>query len=224
MDVYEKEEKVYVKVMDYKSGSRDFSLAALYYGLQLQLVVYLSAGLEIAARKHPDKEVVPAAMLYYRVQDPMVDLGSENLSEEQINAQIAKALRTTGVVSADAEAVSGLDGGFSDRSDVIPVERKKDGSFSARSSVLDPSDFVSLTAFANRKIKVAGKKILEGDIAINPYEQGNQNACEYCAYKKVCGFDPKLTGFEMRRLEDLKEEEALMRIREEAADGDELYN
>ena len=72
--------------------------------------------------------------------------------------------------------------------------------------------------------KLRANKILEGDIAINPYEQGNQNACEYCAYKKVCGFDPKLTGFEMRRLEDLKEEEALMRIREEAADGDELYN
>lgn len=223
MDVCEKEDKVYVKVMDYKSGSRDFSLAALYYGLQLQLVVYLSAGLEIAAQKHPQKEVIPAAMLYYRVQDPMVDLGSEILSEEQINAQIVKALRTTGVVSADTEAVEGLDSAFSDRSDVIPVERKKGGSFSARSSVLDPEDFVSLTAFANRKIKAAGRKILDGDIAVNPYEQGKQNACEYCAYKKVCGFDLKLAGFTMRKLEELKDDEALMRIREEAADGDEIY-
>jgi len=224
LDVCEKEDRVYVKVMDYKSGSRDFSLAALYYGLQLQLVVYLSAGLEITARKHPDKEVIPAAMLYYRVQDPMVDLGSETMTDEQINAQIIKALRTTGVVSADPEAVLGLDGSFDERSDVIPVERKKDGSFSARSHVLSPEDFVSLTAFANKKIRAAGQKILEGDITVNPYEQGDQNACAYCAYKKVCGFDPGLTGFEMRKLEDLKDDEALMRIREEAADGDELYS
>ncbi|MBR2951031.1 MAG: helicase-exonuclease AddAB subunit AddB [Lachnospiraceae bacterium] len=223
VDVCRKEDRVYVKVMDYKSGSRDFSLAALYHGLQLQLVVYLSAGLELTARKYPDKQVLPAAMLYYRVQDPLIDLGSENLTEEQIDAQIKKALRPTGVVSADPEAAEGLDEGLTGRSDVIPVERNKNGSFSARSSVLEPEDFKSMTAFANLKIKEAGRKILEGDIALNPYEQGKQNACEWCAYKKVCGFDRKLFGHEMRRLEELDDDEALVRIRKEAADGSEIY-
>ena len=224
LDVYEKQDKVYVKVVDYKSGSRSFSLAALYYGLQLQLVVYMNAGLEITARKHPGKQVIPAAMLYYQVQDPMIDQKEEAVSEEQINAQILKALKTTGVVSGDDEGVEGMHNGLAGSSDVIPVERKADGMFSARSSVLAPGDFERLTAFADRKIRETGRKILAGDIAMNPYEQGKANACEWCSYKKVCGFDPRLKGLSMRKLEDLDDDEALARIRKETADGDEIYN
>lgn len=218
MDVKEDENHVYVKVMDYKSGSRDFSLAALYYGLQLQLVVYLNAAMEIAAKKHPDKEIVPAAMLYYRVQDPIIEMPEAESSPEEINRQILRALRATGVVNASESVVNGLDASFTDRSDVIPVERKKDGSFGARSSVMGEEDFRVVSSFVDRKIRQAGRKILDGRIAIDPYSQGNRTACDFCAYKKVCGFDKKVDGFSMRELENLKDDEALMRIRKEVED------
>lgn len=55
------------------------------------------------------------------------------------------------------------------------------------------------------------------------YEQGNRNACEYCAYQKVCGFDKKIDGFVMRELENLKEDEAMELIRKEVADGNEVH-
>lgn len=223
MDVKEDENCVYVKVMDYKSGSRDFSLAALYYGLQLQLVVYLNAAMEIAAKKHPDKEVVPAAMLYYRVQDPVIEQTEEVNSPEEINRQILKALRATGVVNASENVVQGLDGTFTDRSDVVPVERKKDGSFSARSSVMTEEDFRVVSDYVNQKIRQAGRHILDGRIAVDPWSQGNQTACDFCAYKKVCGFDQKIDGFARRELENLKDEEALSRIRKEVADGGEIH-
>lgn len=51
MDLCEDEEAVYVKIIDYKSGSTAFDLTALYYGLQLQLVVYMDAALEMEERK-----------------------------------------------------------------------------------------------------------------------------------------------------------------------------
>lgn len=223
MDVKEDDTHVYVKVMDYKSGSRDFSLAALYYGLQLQLVVYLNAAMELAAKKHPGKEVVPAAMLYYRVQDPIVAPGDGEDSPEEINRQIIKALRTTGVVNAKESVVQGLDASFTDRSDVVPVERKKDGSFSARSGVMEEADFFVVSDYVSKKIRQAGRNILDGRIALDPYVKGNQSACDYCAYKKVCGFDRQAGGFAFRELEDLKEEEALERIRREVADGGEIH-
>ena len=91
--------------MDYKSGSREFSLAALYYGLQLQLVVYMNAAMEIAGKKHPEKEIVPAAMLYYRVQDPMIEMPEGEPSAEEVNAQVLRALRTTGIVNAREDVV-----------------------------------------------------------------------------------------------------------------------
>lgn len=112
VDMKEDREHVYVKVVDYKSGSREFSLAALYYGLQLQLVVYMNAAMEIAGKKHPEKEIVPAAMLYYRVQDPMIEMPEGEPSAEEVNAQVLRALRTTGIVNAREDVVEGLDQGF----------------------------------------------------------------------------------------------------------------
>lgn len=220
MDVCEDDKKVYVKVMDYKSGNREFSLAALYYGLQLQLVVYLNAAMEMEKKKHPEKEIVPAAMLYYRVNDPLIEGGKE-LSEEEINRQILKELRAAGVVNADEDVVKRLDGRPFDKSDVIPVERKKDGSFSSRSHVLESESFRVISDYVNLKIKNIGREILNGSIVINPYEQGNNSACEYCAYKKVCGFDGKIQGFENRELPKLEDEEAISKMKEALDKGSE---
>ena len=74
-----------------------------------------------------------------------------------------------------------------------------------------------------QKIRQAGRQILDGKIALDPYEQGNRSACEYCAYQKVCGFDKKIDGFVMRELENLKEDEAMELIRKEVADGNEVH-
>ena len=128
-----------------------------------------------------------------------------------------------GGVNAREDVVEGLDQGFLGRSDVVPLERKKDGSFSARSSVLEETDFQAVSAFVEQKIRQAGRQILDGKIALDPYEQGNRNACEYCAYQKVCGFDKKIDGFVMRELENLKEDEAMELIRKEVADGNEVH-
>ena len=73
LDLCEDEHHVYVKIIDYKSGNTSFDLAALYYGLQLQLVVYMDAALEREEKRHPGKEAVPAGMFYYHIQDPVVD-------------------------------------------------------------------------------------------------------------------------------------------------------
>ena len=162
-------------------------------------------------------------MLYYRVQDPMIEMPEGEPSAEEVNAQVLRALRTTGIVNAREDVVEGLDQGFLGRSDVVPLERKKDGSFSARSSVLEETDFQAVSAFVEQKIRQAGRQILDGKIALDPYEQGNRNACEYCVYQKVCGFDKKIDGFVMRELENLKEDEAMELIRKEVADGNEVH-
>ena len=142
---------------------------------------------------------------------------------EEIDRRILKALRTTGVVNAREDVVEGLDGEFTDRSDVVPVERKKDGSFSARSAVMEEGDFRTVSRFVSEKIRQTGRRILEGRIALDPYVQGKSSACDYCPYRKVCGFDQRIDGYLVRELENLKDEEALARIRKEVACGDEVY-
>ena len=213
IDVSEDAEHVYVKVIDYKSGNKKFDLAALYYGLQLQLVVYMNAAMELEGRKHPDKEIVPAALLYYHIDDPTIETPVE-LSDEQINEQILAKLRMNGVVNSDPEVVERLDRYMQDKSMVIPVEKKKDGSFSARSGVLSREEMQLVSSYVDTKIREIGREILDGKIAANPYEKGNEEACTYCAYKKVCGFDGSIPGYEKRQLEDLDKQTLMQRMQE----------
>lgn len=213
IDVSEDAEHVYVKVIDYKSGNKKFDLAALYYGLQLQLVVYMNAAMELESRKHPDKEIVPAALLYYHIDDPTIETPVE-LTQEQINEEILAKLRMNGVVNSDPAVVERLDHLLQDKSKVIPVEKKKDGSFSARSGILSREEMQLVSSYVDTKIRKIGREILDGKIAANPYEKGNEEACTYCAYKKVCGFDGSIPGYEKRQLEDLDKQTLMQRMQE----------
>lgn len=212
IDTAQDEDHVYVKIIDYKSGNRRFDLVALYYGLQLQLVVYMNAAMELEAKKNPDKEIVPAALLYYHIDDPVVETAVE-LSDEELNDQIVRKLRMNGVVNADPSVVEKLDASMEDKSDVIPVERKKDGSFSSRSGVLSGEELGLVSDYVNRKMRDIGRQMLDGCISVNPYEKGSEEACTYCAYKKICGFDNAIPGYAKRRLDELDKETVLSEMR-----------
>lgn len=211
VDTCQKEGKLYVKIIDYKSGTRKFDLAALYYGLQLQLVVYMNAAVEVLKKKNAN--VIPAAMLYYHVSDPMTETDKGQPDPSEINAAILDELKMTGMVSDNEEVIKLLDKDFETKSSVLPVARKKDGSFTQASSVLSDEDFKTISDYVNHKIKELGVSILNGDIGLNPYEQKNSDACTYCDYKSVCGFDKKLGASLVRHLEELDQESAMECIR-----------
>ena len=213
LDTCEDEDHIYVKVIDYKSGNKKFDLAAVYYGLQLQLIVYMNVAAEMMKKSHPDKEVVPAALLYYHVNDPMIK-SEEELSPEQVNDQLLKELRMNGLVNDSEEVIGLLDGSFATKSSIIPVERKSDGSLSARSSVVNRQDYEVISNYVNRKMHQFGTEILQGNIEVNPCEQGNTESCTYCTFREICAFDGKIPGFEKRKpghgMDVLKDEQDII--------------
>lgn len=219
IDTCRQDDKLYVKVIDYKSGNRRFDLAALYYGLQLQLVVYMNAAVELQKKKNPDTRVIPAAMLYYHVNDPMTETDKGAPDPAEIEQAILEELKMTGMVSDDEEVIRLLDKGFETKSSILPVAKKKDGSFTQASSVLSAEDFETVSNYVNHKIKELGTCVLDGDIRLNPYEQKDQNACTYCVYKSVCGFDRKLGAGLVRRLEELDAQEAIEKMKEDGGRG-----
>ena len=223
LDLCEDEEHIYVKIIDYKSGSTSFDLAALYYGLQLQLVVYMDAALEMQERKNPGKEAVPAGIFYYNIKDPVVDKDGE-MSPEFIEKQILKQLRMNGLVNSDPDVIHHLDREMVKDSDVIPVVFGKDGGVQeSRSSVAKAVQFETLRAFVGRKLKASGKQILNGDTALRPYKQGSRTACDYCPYHAVCGFDTKTAGYGFRQLCSMSPNAVWEAIeREEEENGSEL--
>ena len=224
MDLCEDGEHVYVKIIDYKSGTTAFDLAALYYGLQLQLVVYMDAAVEMEERNHPDKEVVPAGIFYYHISDPLADR-QEGMTVEEIEKQILRQLRMDGLVNSELDIISHLDRDIQKESDVIPVAIKDGYVQESRSSVASTRWFEDLRRFVNHKLREAGQDILKGNIDLKPYKQTARTACDYCPYHAVCGFDTKTAGYGYRRLAGLKPEDIWAQIspvEEEENDGSKM--
>ncbi|MBR3683710.1 MAG: helicase-exonuclease AddAB subunit AddB [Lachnospiraceae bacterium] len=230
VDVCEKEEQIYVKVIDFKSGDRDFDLVAVYHGLSLQLVVYMNAAMEMERKKNPEKEVIPAALLYYKVSDPLVERNSlENGQEEtaeEIDARIRKELCMTGIVNSDKEIIQMLDTEFTEQSEVIPVSYTKSGGLKSSSSVISTQDFKIVSDYVSQKIRKIGEEILAGNIEINPYESTTGDACRFCPYHSICGFDANMEGCSKRKIESAKDDEILIQMQgslcaDDKADSDE---
>lgn len=213
LDLCEDEKHVYVKIIDYKSGNTSFDLAALYYGLQLQLVVYMDAALEMEERKHPEKTAVPAGIFYYNIKDPMVKKEGE-MTPEEIEKQILKQLRMNGLVNSDLEVIHHLDREIQKESDVIPVAVKDGYVQEAKSSVAGQKRFDALRRYVGSRLKRSGQSILKGENGLLPYKDGDRTACDYCPYHAVCGFDTKTAGYGFRRLRSMKPEEVWQEIEE----------
>lgn len=208
LDLYEDENHVYVKIIDYKSGSTSFNLAAFYYGMQLQLVVYMDAALELQERKFPGKEVEPAGIFYYHIADPVV----ETEEEEDIEALILKNLKMDGLVNSDLEIIRHLDKEIETESDVIPVVLKAGIIQETRSHVAGKERFAALRTYTRKRLKEAGQEILKGKNSVRPYKQGGKTACDYCMYHAVCGFDLKTKGYGYQQLYSMKAEEVWKEI------------
>lgn len=111
LDVLKEDNKVYVKIIDYKTGNTSFDLVSIYHGLQLQLVVYMDAAVQAEQRKYPDCEVEPAGIFYYNVKDPMIQ---KTLQEDldELDPEIMKKLKMNGLVSSAPEVIRKLDASY----------------------------------------------------------------------------------------------------------------
>lgn len=211
IDVYETDEKVYVKVIDYKTGAKTFSLASLYHGLQLQLAVYMNAAVELERRKQPDKKIVPAGLFYYQMKDPIV----AKVEEDKLEESILKELRLDGIVNADEEVIEHLDKELSGNSLVVPIGKNKDNSLSKTSKAFPEEDFETISQFVKKSVQRIESEMHDGKIDTDPYEMGMNTGCDYCQFKGVCRFDEKIEGCEYRKLGKLSDEEVLQKMREE---------
>lgn len=209
VDVRETDEKVYIKIIDYKSGNTTFSLLNLYHGLQLQLVVYLNVAMAYMEKKHRGKEIEPAGLFYYHIENPMID-GTGLEDEENIKRELLSELKLNGLVNENPEIYREMDIDFTDTSDVIPVALKSDGTLKATSKTASTQEFQVMSEYANSIIKKIGRQILDGDVSIRPYLLDNRTGCDNCPYHTVCCFDAKLPEYVYRRLEKIEKDSIIL--------------
>lgn len=211
VDTCEDGDCVYVKVIDYKTGSKSFDVTALYHGLQLQLMVYMDAALQQEQKKHPEKEILPAGVFYYRIQDPLIDRPKEGEEQEAI----LKELKPDGMISLEKEVLEHLDHCMVGESSVIPVKYNKNGSLSKSSKAASAQDFYLMMKYAVNKVEEIRQKILSGDVKVNPYRRGTETSCDYCSYRQICGFDTKMEGYRYREIEAMSVDKVIQAMKGE---------
>lgn len=210
VDFWKAEDAIYARIIDYKTGDKKLDISAIYYGLSLQLLVYLQAVL--AARRNEWRPVKPGGIFYFKIDDPIVNI--ENVTGS-VEKALARELRMRGLVLKDVSVALHMDRDIG-TSDVIPVGLTREGEFNRYSSVLDESEFKALLQHAMSLVRTMGMEILKGRAVIDPVSKDGKTACSNCSYWSICHFDRLLQDNNYRTLISPGNNEIIARVREEA--------
>lgn len=191
IDILDSNGNKFVKIIDYKTGNRKFELSDIYYGMQMQMLIYLNNILknnDYFKVNEDHTKLLPGGILYFKVQDPIIDL-NEELSKEEIEKLILQKFRMSGILLENNDVIKALDCNLNKKSDVIPVSVNSDGTYSKTSSIVEEKIFKNIMDYTIKKVKNIGSNIISGNFSPIPYKKENKNACLNCNYKSICSFD-----------------------------------
>lgn len=191
-------DKQYVRIIDYKSSTKDLDMNQILSGLQIQLITYLDAICN-------QTDLNPSGLLYMGLIDNVVK-NAKNLTDEEIENKIRNNFKMKGLILADISVVKLMDNKLqTGSSDIIPVCIKKDGTLSeSKSSVISKENFEKLQSQVKEIIKDISKEILKGKIDIKPYNYNKKTGCDYCKYKTICMFNTNIKGNEYNYINKIK--------------------
>ena len=225
VDILKKEDKTYINIIDYKSSFKDVDLSDALQGLQLQLLVYMSAIIKNGEKLFCSKPEI-GGIYYFVIDDPMID--SDEISENEAEAEIINKLSLKGYAVENEDIILNMDKDINNnrKSDIIPVSLNKDGSTSKSSKTLTDKEFKMLLDKIDSVAKKMAEGVLKGNIDIMPYRKvnGGKTPCSYCEFTSVCQFDPSVDGNNYRRINKLKKEDVLREIMQEGGGGDEIQS
>ncbi len=179
--------KLYLRIIDYKTGKKSFSLSDVWYGMGMQMLLYLFA-LEQEGEKRYGAPIVPAGVLYVPARDTMISANGD-LSDEELEALKAKNRKRSGLILDDSSIIASMEN--SESPEYIPVTFKKDGTLSS-DSLASSEQFKTLHTHVDKRLLELSESLAGGRIEASPYYRGEaDNACLYCPYGAVCRFDEK---------------------------------
>lgn len=203
IDLAKDETGKYIRIIDYKSSAKDINLNEVLAGLQLQLITYLDAVCQ-------DKDLIPAGILYFGLVEPKIDKGkrAKDITEEEIEQKLREHFRMNGLVLAEMNIINMMDNKLKDgeKSDVIPVKIKKDGTMDKTSKGVSRKEFEILQKYVKNTLAQISKEILDGNIDIKPYYnvKTKRKPCEYCKYNSICNFKKGFYGNDYNYIDNME--------------------
>lgn len=197
VDVCREGDTAYVRVVDYKTGQKDFRLSEVVEGLNLQMLLYVFSLWDNAAARYGG-EVTPAGVLYLPAKLPVIkatpDMDADKRARERL-----RSMRMNGLLLNNPEILSAME--VDGAGVFIPAKMKKDGTPDANSSVATLAQFGRLKQRAEALLRDMAATLRAGDVAALPARDGDKvDACAFCDYRAVCGHEANDPVREIRRL------------------------
>lgn len=195
VDGWVHDDKLYLRVVDYKTGKKSFSLADVLYGMNLQMLLYLFA-LGKNGEKLYGKQIVPAGVLYVPAHDVFVSANAD-MSDEELRLERSKGIKRSGLLLDEPAVISAMESG--EKPKYIPV-KFKDGAFSG-DALASAERLGVLSRHIDETLGEMAKQLKRGSIAADPfYRTQQENACLHCDYLAACRFKDGENGERMRTI------------------------
>ncbi len=182
-DIYHGENGDYVRVIDYKTGSKVFNLTDVFYGLDIQLFVYLNA---LVAGNDGYKY---GGALYFKIDDPIFRAESR-YDEDKTESKILSELKMKGLLLGEEQLLGATDS--------VTASAAKKATY---------KNFVELDKHLRRVIADLCKEMAKGSISIRPYNKQDFSPCRFCGYQNVCRFDVRKKGNDYEYINKMKDDE-----------------
>ncbi len=207
--------KLYLRVVDYKTGKKEFTLSDIWYGMNLQMLLYLFT-LEKFGEQRYGMEVVPAGVLYVPAFHKNM-VGKDNMSDEEIAAQQQKKHLRSGLLLNDEAVLQAMEAGS--EYEFLPITVKKKGS-SVPDALATAQQLGVLAGHIEKTLQKLAAELGGGSIAAAPgFKSAQNNACAYCQYKEMCGFEDGERGEHCRPMKNLPTEQVWTLMEGEREDG-----
>jgi ATP-dependent helicase/nuclease subunit B len=193
----------YLRVIDYKRGGKTLKLSEAYYGLRLQLPVYLAAAMKQTGGKS-------AGVYYFTLSEGI--LPTQSVDPNAVEAERRKNFRMEGLLPDDKDLLRAMSPRFED---VLKVRIAQGGGFYKGTVAASERDFTNLTRCAIRRAGEHVSSIRSGRCVAAPARMEMSDPCKYCDYKSICQFDDRLDARRIRKFKPIPAEEVLEKLREE---------
>ena len=209
IDIAKEEDGNYLRIIDYKSSSKNIDLNEVYAGLQIQLLTYADAVCK-------EEDLIPAGIFYFSLLEQMIK-ADKKISDEEIEELIRKNFKMKGLIVADVKVIKMNDNSLTTgTSKMVPAAISKSGEVIEKwTNGVKQEEFSILQKYIYQTIKEIGREIFDGNIDLKPYYKEGKTPCEYCEYKSICTFDPRRKENTYQYINKLSKDDIIRKMEKE---------
>ncbi len=201
VDIMQKNGKNFIRIIDYKTGIKEFKLSDILHGLNMQMLIYLAAICKNGNSTYGD--VIPAGVLYLPSVKPIIDFESTKNSPD-FDLKIKKKIRMNGLILNNIEVITGME--KEGQGLFIPVSLKN-GEVKKSESLMNLEQLGIITNHIEKSVSEMAQCLKQGEVSANPISKTHK-ACDWCDYKPICRYEDD----EFIEIPEMSNEETLSRM------------